>query len=87
MYVHRYYSKDLYKMCYENAISPLKGQPHLPKTSYDECLPPNNKRGPRRPKKLRKRKPSKEGPRTKLRKRRKTLVINCGICGKPGHNR
>ena len=55
IYVHRYYKKYLYKMCYEQIISPIHGHERWPRANEKDILPPAYKRWPGRPKKLRRR--------------------------------
>jgi len=42
-------------------LLPINGQNKWPKTNYPKNLPPQFKRGPGRPKKLRRREPDEEG--------------------------
>ncbi|XP_057432629.1 uncharacterized protein LOC130725413 [Lotus japonicus] len=56
-YVHQYYLRATYEICYGHMISPINGENKWPKMSQDDILPPEIKRGPRRPKKLRRREP------------------------------
>ncbi|MCI30564.1 hypothetical protein A2U01_0051774, partial [Trifolium medium] len=56
-YVHRYYSIEKYRECYSEGITPINGEDMWPKTDFPDILPPAYKRGPGRPKKLRRRQP------------------------------
>lgn len=52
-YVDECYSRSAYERCYQNAISVINGIEMWPEVEQEEVLPPEYKRGPRRPKKLR----------------------------------
>ncbi|GAU09980.1 hypothetical protein TSUD_391720 [Trifolium subterraneum] len=87
-YVHRYYSKMCYKDCYDQIISPINGENRWPKTDYPHILPPQFKRGPGRPKKLRRRDPDGErrGRREDGKWSRSGTTNHCTRCNEPGHN-
>ncbi|KAI5447485.1 hypothetical protein KIW84_015080 [Lathyrus oleraceus] len=55
-----YYSKDTYEKCYGYNVSPINGQDMWPEVDMEEMLPPSYKRGPGRPKKLRRREPDED---------------------------
>lgn len=84
-YVHQYYKREAYELCYGHEISPINGQDMWPKTDNDQILPPSYKRGPGRPKKLRRREADENPKPTKL--RRSTTSYTCSRCGKSGHNK
>ncbi|CAK8537224.1 unnamed protein product [Lathyrus sativus] len=56
-HVHKCYHKLTYVKCYKEGITPLNGQNKWPKTNDPVIYPPMFKRGPGRPKKLRRREP------------------------------
>jgi hypothetical protein len=81
-YVHEYYKRDAYVRTYSPEISPINGQDKWPKTQYDEVLPPTYKRGPGKPKKLRRREPDEDNTRL----RRSDQKNMCNKCHQYGHN-
>lgn len=86
LYVHRYYTKVCYQDCYNQIISPINGQNKWPKTDYPEVLPPQFKRGPGRPKKLRRREPDEDRMENGKWSRSHTSS-RCKKCLKYGHNK
>ncbi|RHN59870.1 putative transcription factor interactor and regulator CCHC(Zn) family [Medicago truncatula] len=82
-YVHTYYHKKTYLDCYDQTITPINGQKMWPKTELPYILPPNYKRGPGRPKKLRRREPD-EGSQGNW--KRNSTTHRCKKCLKYGHN-
>ena len=84
-YVHQCYRRAAYESCYGQVISPINGQDRWPKTDNDPILPPQYKRGPGRPKKLRRREPDEDANPTKL--RRTHTQNQCRNCLQHGHNR
>ena len=82
-YVHRYYHKDTYKKFYEEGITPINGKNKWPKTNDPVILPPVYKRGPGRPKKLRRREPDEAN---QPRWRRTNTTHRCKRCLEYGHN-
>nr|KYP51659.1 hypothetical protein KK1_026543 [Cajanus cajan] len=84
-YVHQYYLRETYAKCYGQTISPINGQNKWYVTNNDTILPPDFKRGPSRPKKLRRRMLEEDENPTKL---RRTHTSNrCGRCLQYGHNK
>ncbi|XP_058726866.1 uncharacterized protein LOC131598245 [Vicia villosa] len=81
-FVHQYYTRDRYAMCYEFAISPINGTDMWPEVESEELLPPNYKKGPGRPRKLRIRESGEEGDRRRL----PGVSYRCTRCDKVGHN-
>jgi hypothetical protein len=81
-YVHKYYHKQTYIDCYNESISPIDSQRRWPKTEFPDILPPNYKRGPGRPKKLRE---PDEGNQHHW--KRHGTKGRCGFCTIPGHNK
>jgi hypothetical protein len=75
------YSKARYIDCYDNNVSPINGEDMWPEVDVEEMLPPAYKRGPGRPKKLRRREPD-EDPN----KGRTATTYRCTKCNKHGHN-
>ncbi|XP_057443991.1 actin-binding protein wsp1-like [Lotus japonicus] len=67
-----------------NVISPINGEKMWPKICEDPILPPEFKRGPGRPKKLRRREPDEQPHPTKL--PRGGSGYTCGRCHQKGHN-
>ncbi|XP_058781960.1 uncharacterized protein LOC131656219 [Vicia villosa] len=82
-YVSEYYHKNTYERCYSEVITPLNGQNKWPKTSDPVILPPMYKRGPGRPKKLRRREPD-EANQHKW--QRTNTSHRCKTCQELGHN-
>jgi hypothetical protein len=52
-FVDDYYTRDAYEKCYSYSITPINGEDMWPDVETEEMLPPSYKRGPGRPKKLR----------------------------------
>jgi hypothetical protein len=70
--------------CYSQGITPINGQNMWSKTNYLDILPPAYKRGPDRPKKLRRREPDET---TSTNRRSRTRATNrCNVCWEYGHN-
>lgn len=84
LYVHRYYNRETYELCYSQTISPINGQNKWPKTYYNHIFPPQYKRGPGRPKKLRRREPDEDPNPSKLKRTRTSN--RCKRCHHYGHN-
>lgn len=82
-YVHRYYKRDAYIATYAHGISPINGQKLWEPTEDPTILPPLYKRGPGRPKKLRRRDPHED---TEERLNRGVARHRCSRCGQFGHN-
>ncbi|XP_058749639.1 uncharacterized protein LOC131622610 [Vicia villosa] len=82
-YVSEYYHKSTYERCYSEVITTLNGQNKWPKTSDPVILPPMYKRGPGRPKKLRRREPD-EANQHKW--QRTNTSHRCKKCQELGHN-
>lgn len=83
-YVHKYYHRETYALCYGHSISPINGPLKWPETDDVEILPPMYKQGPGRPKKLRRREPDEPTNPTKV--RRTNTVNKCRRCNTYGHN-
>lgn len=82
-FVDQYYSREAYELCYSFSVSPINGQDMWPTIEVEDMLPPQYKRGPGRPKKLRRREAD-ENPKTG---KHNTRGLNrCTNCGQPGHN-
>ncbi|XP_058767340.1 uncharacterized protein LOC131641032 [Vicia villosa] len=81
-FVHEYYTRDRYAMCYGFAISPINGIDMWPEVESEELLPPKYKKGPGRPRKLRIRESGEEGARRRL----PGVSYRCTKCDKVGHN-
>jgi hypothetical protein len=82
-FVDDYYSIETYKRCYSFAVSPINGQDMWLKpgdVETEEILLPSYKKGPGRPKKLRRRDPVED-----VDKRRTKLTYQCTRCGGEGH--
>ncbi|KAI5401119.1 hypothetical protein KIW84_065818 [Lathyrus oleraceus] len=65
-FVYDYYSKDTYEKCYGYNISPINGLDMWPEVDMEKMLPPSYKRGPGRPKKLRRREPDEDPNKSSL---------------------
>lgn len=84
-FVHHYYSRDTYEQVYNHTVSPINGQDMWPTVAGAvELQPPQFKRGPGRPKKLRTREVDEDQNRTKL--KRANTSYRCTRCDKLGHN-
>lgn len=83
-YVDKCYHKSTYVSCYNEVISPINGQNKWPRITDPEILPPSYKRGPGRPKKLRRREPDEE---TQTRWQRTNTSHRCKSCLEYGHNK
>ncbi|KAI5386016.1 hypothetical protein KIW84_072549 [Lathyrus oleraceus] len=59
-FINDHCSKDTYEKCYGYNVSPINGQDMWPEVDMEEMLPPPYKRGPGRPKKLRRREPDED---------------------------
>jgi hypothetical protein len=84
-YVHACYLRATYEKCYNHGVSPINGQDRwpAPDVEIEEMLPPEYKRGPGRPKKLRIREC---GEVNGGRFRRPGVGYRCTKCNKLGHN-
>jgi hypothetical protein len=74
--------REAYRACYENNVSPINGMDMWPTVDAEELLPPQYKKGPGRPKKLRFRELDENGSRM----RRVGVAYRCTHCDKFGHN-
>jgi len=83
-YVHRYYKREAYKVCYGPRITPINGQELWPRTNSTPILPPSFKPPPGRPKKLRKREADENMSHSKA--GRKPMRMKCNKCNQYGHN-
>ncbi|XP_057425855.1 uncharacterized protein LOC130719239 [Lotus japonicus] len=83
-FVHPYYKRATYEATYGHEITPINGQKLWQPTNDPEILPPIKKRGPGRPKKLRRRDPYEETGSTRL--SRTIARHRCSRCGQHGHN-
>ncbi|KAK7361174.1 hypothetical protein VNO77_03220 [Canavalia gladiata] len=84
LYMHKYYKRETYELCYAQQITPINGENMWPKTQYEDILPPMYKLRPGRPKKLRKREPNEDPKPTKP--KRSHSSNKCSWCHKYGHN-
>ena len=82
MFVRECYTRDKYAMCYGFKVIPINGQDMWLKVESEELLPPNYKKGPGRPRKLRIRETGEEGARRRL----PGVSYRCTKCDKIGHN-
>lgn len=83
-FVHPYYKRAAYEATYGHEITPINGQELWQPTNDPEILPPIKKRGPGRPKKLRRRDPFEDLGSTRL--SRTVAKHKCSRCGQHGHN-
>ncbi|XP_039688656.1 uncharacterized protein [Medicago truncatula] len=83
-YVDDCYSRATYERCYSYGVSALNGEDMWPSVDVEEMLPPSYKRGPGRPKKLRRREPDEDGNGRKY--KRQCIRYRCTKCGQSGHN-
>ncbi|XP_045805909.1 uncharacterized protein LOC123898916 [Trifolium pratense] len=83
-FVDHYYSREAYELCYSFSVSAINGQDMWPEAEVEveDMLPPQYKRGPGRPKKMRRRDAHEDA---KPRKQR-PAPNRCTKCGNPGHN-
>ena len=79
----RCYSRRMYELCYENAISAINGPEMWPKVEFEQILPPYYKKGPGRPKKLKIMDFDEHGGRM----RKPGVSYRCTKCNKIGHNK
>ncbi|XP_058757199.1 uncharacterized protein LOC131630445 [Vicia villosa] len=82
LFVHECYSREKYALCYGFPISPINGQDMWPIVESEDLLPPDYKKGPGRPRKLRIRETGEEGARRRL----PGVSYRCTRCDKIGHN-
>ncbi|XP_058725696.1 uncharacterized protein LOC131596990 [Vicia villosa] len=82
LFVHECYSREKYSLCYGFPISPINGQEVWPIVESEYILPPDYKKGPGRPRKLRIRETGEEGARRRL----PGVSYRCTRCDKIGHN-
>jgi len=82
--VDDYYSRATYERCYSYSVSAINGQDMWPVVDAEEMLPPTYKKGPGRPKKLRRREPDELEPKHH---KRQVSKYRCTKCGEFGHNR
>ncbi|XP_057452742.1 uncharacterized protein LOC130744588 [Lotus japonicus] len=83
-FVHPYYKRAAYEATYGHEITPINGQKLWQPTNDPEILPPKKKRGPGRPKKLRRRDPFEDLGSTRL--SRTVPKHKCSRYGQHGHN-
>jgi hypothetical protein len=83
-YVYRYYNIEKYRECYSEGITPISGENMWPKTDFPDILPPAYKRGPGRPKKLRRRQPDETTSQNRW--NRNNTTNQCTVCQDYGHN-
>src|SRR3954464_14229247 len=81
-FVNECYSREKYALCYGSPISPINGQDMWPNVESEDLLPPDFKKGPGRPRKLRIRETGEEGARRRL----PGVSYRCTRCDKIGHN-
>ncbi|XP_058751002.1 uncharacterized protein LOC131624021 [Vicia villosa] len=81
-YVEPCYMREAYRACYENNVSPINGMDMWPTVDAEDLLPPQYKKGPGRPKKLRFRELDESGSRT----RRVGVAYRCTKCDKFDNN-
>jgi hypothetical protein len=84
-FVHECYSRKTYEACYSHNVSAINGQDMWPEVECEEMLPPIFKKGPGRPKKLRRREPG-EASQTQGKYSRANTSYRCTTCNKFGHN-
>nr|KYP37207.1 hypothetical protein KK1_041613 [Cajanus cajan]KYP37210.1 hypothetical protein KK1_041616 [Cajanus cajan] len=82
-YVHKYYLRETYVKCYDQTISPINGLDKWPRVEEEEILPPLFKRGPGRPKMLRRRETDEDPAPTKF--KRTNTKFKCSRCHSVGH--
>lgn len=83
-FVDSCYSRATYEMCYSHGVSPINGEDMWPDVDCEEMLPPQYKRGPGRPKKLRRREVDEDPNASKL--KRANTKYRCTRCDQYGHN-
>lgn len=82
-YVDDCYSKETYEICYSFNVSAINGQDMWPNVEVEDMLPPTYKKGPGRPKKLRRREPDEPDAR---KYKRQNSKYRCTKCNQLGHN-
>lgn len=83
-FVDSCYSRATYEMCYSHGVSPINGEGMWPEVDCEQMLPPQYKRGPGRPKKLRRREVDEDPNASKL--KRANTKYRCTRCDQYGHN-
>ena len=83
-YVNNYYSRETYGVCYGHKVASINGMDMWPPTEFEDIQPPKYKKGPGRPKKLRRREPDEDPNRIRL--RRDLVPYKCTRCRATGHN-
>lgn len=84
-YVSEWYTRSKYEACYNFNVSAINGQDMWPEVKCEEMLPPLYKKGPGRPKKLRRREPD-EPAKSCGKFSRGASKYKCTTCGSCGHN-
>ncbi|CAK8567007.1 unnamed protein product [Lathyrus sativus] len=80
-YVDDCYSKETYVACYDFNVSLINGQDMWHEVNTEEMFPPSYKRGPGRPKKLKRREPDDDPNKV-----RTQISYCCTTCSVHGHN-
>ncbi|RHN82556.1 putative transcription factor interactor and regulator CCHC(Zn) family [Medicago truncatula] len=84
-YVSDWYSREMYEKCYTHNVSAINGQDMWPEVECEELLPPAYKKGPGRPKKVRRREAD-EAPSSQGKYKRYGTTYRCTKCDKFRHN-
>ena len=83
-YVNNYYSREAYGVCYGHKVASINGMDMWLVTEFDEIQPPKYKKGPGRPKKLKRRELDENPNKTRL--RRDPTPYKCSRCQATCHN-
>lgn len=84
-FVVHWYTREQYELCFNFGVSPVNGQDMWLEVECEEPMPPQYKRGPNRPKKLRRREPDEHTNNTNKFVREETSY-RCTKCDKYDNN-
>jgi len=86
-YVSKWYLMDTFRQAYACGVNPMPGPDDWPADrDVDPIDPPEPRKQRGRPKKQRKREPYEQKPDESIKICRKGYNVQCGNCGKKGHN-
>ena len=83
-YVNNYYSRETYGVYYDHKVTSINGIDMWSAIEFDDIQPPKYKKGPGRPKKLRKKEPDENPNRSRL--IRDQVPYKCSRSRAIGHN-
>ncbi|KAL5555167.1 hypothetical protein UlMin_037403 [Ulmus minor] len=85
-YVNTFYKKEIMMKAYSFEHVPIADPKEWPKTSSQPITPPNNRRQPGRPKRIRKRELEEPAPPNATKLRKYNVEMFCKKCKQQGHN-